>query len=368
MKPKLMITLSVAFLSIFMHNCESLVNRFEATEKAQCYRANHVVSFPTIIDTIKVMTWNIRFGARRILWFGDSCGDRVILTKEEVLAGLEGIARKIYEEKPDIVFLQEVDVDCKRTAYIDQVQWLLDNTDLNYGAYASMWQAQVVPSDGLGRLNTGQAIISRWKIQSAERIQLALRSDQDALTRYFYLRRNLLKTRIAIPNVENFYALNIHAEAFSTDDTKQKHIQRCLEELQRLDEDGAYFILGGDFNLLPPGSDSTDYCDEDACSGEHFHKAKDNPQHKEGSNYTPEITWMQPLYDQFKSAVPLSDYLANQSLYFTHTTNHPDGFWNRKLDYLFTNTEFVSGSDSTHQEAMMESDHCPVTAKWRIPR
>ena len=355
-------------LVLFFIGCESLVTRFEDVEDGVMYKAEQITTAPVSVDTLTVMTWNIRFAAGRMDWFGDCCGDRVDLTRSEVLTGLERIASFIETVQPDILFLEEVDVESKRTEYIDEMQWLLDHTYFNYGAYASMWQSQVVPSDGIGRINTGNAVLSRWKITDAERIQLALRGDQDALTRYFYLRRNLLKTRIALPGKDNFYAVVIHAEAFSTDDTKQKHVSRCVKELQKIVDQNGIFILGGDFNLLPPGSDSTDFCDEDGCPDEHFHGANDDPQHKDGSNYTPEITWLQPMYDGFSPAVQLADYQANQANYFTHTTNHPDGVWNRKLDYMFTNTQFIPGSVITHQEATIESDHCPVSAKWEVPQ
>ena len=176
------------------------------------------------------MTWNVRFGAARIPWFGDSCGDRVIMTKSEVIAHLENIADYINSVQPDILLLQEVDVESKRSGYIDQVQWFLDNTSFNYGAYASMWQAQFIPSDGLGRVDVGNAILSRWEITDAERIQLPLRTDQDGLTQYFYLRRNILKTRIDVPN-RDFYAVCTHTTAFATDDTKQKHIEMFYETI-----------------------------------------------------------------------------------------------------------------------------------------
>ena len=97
---------------------------------------------------------------------------------------------------------------------------------MNYAAYASMWKAQVIPSDGIGRIDAGNVVMSKWEIEEAERIQLPLRTDQDALIQMFYLRRNVLKTKIDIPGQNNFYAVNIHATAFATDDTKQRHIDK----------------------------------------------------------------------------------------------------------------------------------------------
>ena len=70
-----------------------------------------------------VMTWNIRFVAGRIPWFGDSNGSRVILSEKEVLTQLRRVAAKLKDVQVDILLLQEVDVKSKRSAYIDQVQW-----------------------------------------------------------------------------------------------------------------------------------------------------------------------------------------------------------------------------------------------------
>ncbi len=348
-------------------SCSSLVTNFDDVEEAHLYASSRNHTPAAAADTLTAMTWNIRFGAgRETPWFGDSCGDRVILAESEVTPVLQGLARQINALQPDILLIQEIDIESKRTAYIDELQWLLDHTYFDYGAYASMWQAQYVPSDGLGRINTGQAILSRWPIRDAERIQLPLRRDQDNLTRYFYLRRNILKVRIELPNHGCFWVLNLHADAFSTDDTKRQHIIRFKEELDILQKQGAAFIAGGDFNMLPPGSDSTDFCLKDRCQGEHFHAPGDNPLHKEGSNYTPEKEWLTGMYASYYPAVPLAAYAAGQSSYFTHATDRT-AQWDRKIDYLFSNSAWLPGSDITHQELLKLSDHVPVSARWAVP-
>ncbi len=356
-------------LLILAAACAPLVYDFDSSEKAVSYQSQKIELPPdSAANTLTIMTWNIRFGAGRLPWFGDACGNRVILTETEVKTNLNCIAEKINEIQPDILFLQEVDVQSKRTAYLDEMQWLLDHTELNYGAFASMWHVQFIPSDGLGRMNMGTAILSRWPLKNMERIALPLRSDQDALTQYFYLRRCIVKAQVVLPGVDKLYAVGVHTAAFSTDNTKQKHIERFLQELNNLDDAGIPFVAGGDLNTLPPGSDSTDFCMEDACSGESFHHAGDKPFHKEGSDYTKEIGWLDDLYTHYHSAVPRWEYPYHQSAYFTHTTNHPNGFWNRKLDYLFSNHFFISDSDKTHQEATHCSDHAPVSVKWRVPK
>lgn len=352
-------------LLIFI-SCEPLVTTFDDKEDAILYKSSSMQAPPDQVTRIKVMIWNIRFGAGRIPWFGDSCGDRVILSEKEVKHNLQAIADFIDTVQPDILLINEIDIESKRTAYIDQVQWLLNNTYFNYGAYASNWKSQFIPSDGLGRMNMGNAVLSKWKISEAVRIKLPLRGDQDALTEYFYLRRNILKTKINLPGIDNFYVIATHLSAFSTDDTKQKQVEALIETLENSDDQDAFFILGGDLNLVPPNATKTDYCIEDKCSDESFHESGDDPYHKEGSYFTPEITWLQPIYNMYQPAISLLDYINDENQYFTHSPK-TDQFWDRKLDYLFTNELWITGSDSTYQNAFDLSDHAPVSAEWELP-
>jgi endonuclease/exonuclease/phosphatase family metal-dependent hydrolase len=349
-------------LFIFIISCDPLVTEFSSDEPPKEYTAKNLVSAPNK-DTLTVATWNIRFGIGRANWFGDSCGDLVLFDNETIIDGLELLAQKITEMDADILLLQEVDTDSKRSAYIDQVQWLLDHTSMNYGVYASMWEVQFVPSDGLGRVNTGNAILSKWPLSEAERIQLSLRGDQDALTKAFYVRRNVLKAVVNYPG-NPFWAVDIHASAFSNDDTKQKQFLEFKDVLDEINSKGEIFVAGGDLNELPPGATKNNYCEEDRCPDE-------LPEDDEGCDFSNETTWINPLYDTYVPSVSLVDYQQNEQLYFTHASTHDINDeryqWNRKLDYLFTNTAWVPRSEITHQEAQLESDHVAVSAKWVVP-
>ena len=349
-------------LFIFIISCDPLVTEFSSDEPPKEYTAKNLVSAPNK-DTLTVATWNIRFGIGRANWFGDSCGDLVLFDNETIIDGLELLAQKITDMDADILLLQEVDTDSKRSAYIDQVQWLLDHTSMNYGVYASMWEVQFVPSDGLGRVNTGNAILSKWPLSEAERIQLSLRGDQDALTKAFYVRRNVLKAVVNYPG-NPFWAVDIHASAFSNDDTKQKQFLEFKDVLDEINSKGELFVAGGDLNELPPGATKNNYCEEDRCPDE-------LPEDDEGCDFSNETTWINPLYDTYVPSVSLVDYQQNEQLYFTHASTHDINDeryqWNRKLDYLFTNTAWVPRSEITHQEAQLESDHVAVSAKWVVP-
>ena len=117
-------------------------------------------------------------------------------------------------------------------------------------------------------VHDGNAILSKYEITDAERIKLSLRTDLDTLVNYGYARRNIIKAKFPelTRDGREFYAVNTHATAFATDDTKQKHINKYLETLENIQGNGDYFVAGGDLNSVPPGS-VTDFCESDKCDG-----------------------------------------------------------------------------------------------------
>ena len=359
---------TLLLFTLFIMCCEPFVTTFPDSSDAVMYEATDKTNVAYSGENIKVITWNIRFGVGRFPFFGDSCGDSVILDDGSIEKIMSNIADSINAMNADIVLLQEVDVSSKRTGYIDQVQYLLDNTHMNYGCYASMWKADYIPSGGIGRVDAGNAILSKYKLTDAERIQLRLRTDQDELIQYFYLRRNILKAKI--PELsqggKSFYAVDIHATAFATDDTKQQHIDKYVQTLATIHNNGDYFVTGGDLNSVPPGS-VTDFCESDMCEGDDYHTEGAEEYHKEGSyfeNFDGEPDLLLPLYNSYNAAIDSAD--ANLPGHFTHgpsTSYEINNIkYDRKLDYLFTNKTWVDGASRTHQAAWALSDHMPVSS------
>lgn len=343
--------------------CDPFHTGFDDLEGALAYRANAEKPAPDASAPLRVMNYNVKFGGGRIDFFFDCFGERVLMSKSEVIANLEGLAEKINQYDPDLLVLQEVDVNSKRSAFFDQLQWLLDHTQLSYGVYASQWRADFVPTDGLGAMDSGNAILSKYRLLDAERISLALRSEQPALERYFYLRRNVLRARLDVPGKNPTYVVALHADAYSKDGTKKQHIERFKQELDRLSRAGNTVIGAGDLNTLPPGTDHQVGFDDSVCTDEEFI----------ADDYREEADWLVPLYDDYTPEVPLEVYQADQSSYYSHTVDGR-GFWNRKLDYIFTNAEVVPGSGLVHQdeqhgglETMPLSDHAPVTVELVLP-
>ncbi len=349
-----------SLLAIFLQGCiPPLADTFKEVEDGIYLEKKSMTNAPSPDSTVKVMTWNIRFGIGRGPWFGDACGYKVVYSESEVMANLNLIAQKINQLQPDIALLQEVDIQSTRSAYVDQVQWLLDHTEFNYAVYGSQWKVQYIPSDGLGRMNETNLILSRWPLDKAKRIPMALRTDQIAPEQYLYERCCMVEAKVVIPGFEDFYVINIHASAFAQDSTRSKHLAAFKDRMDSISDAGLLFVAGGDLNSIPPGSAKSDFCIEHKCPGETFHVDGVEPYHKEGMYYEPEKDGMRTLYNAYSNVIPLSTYIMNQSLYFTQTPV-PEMIWDRTLDYLFTNSRWKAGASVVHQECTVESDHVPV--------
>ena len=343
--------------------CEPLVTTFEDMEGVTYYRASSIKTVEAA-DSLVVVTWNIKYGGGGLDFWFDCWGERVLMTEKEVTENLDRVAAHIVQLDPDVLLLNEVEISSRRSAYVDQVQYLLDATGLNYGVYASLWKSQFIPSDGIGRMDMGNAILSKYELSDGERIALKLRSDQDALTQYFYLHRNILTAKVAAGTNSDLYAVVIHTAAFSQDGSKQQHIDRFKEELDRFAADGALFVGGGDLNTIPPNAETRIDFGDSKCTDDDF----------QADDYTNEADWLRPLYRDYYPAIDTLIYAANDSAYFSHTTNS-NGPFTRKLDYLFTNMGdgWVAGSGQVYNLAMGSgrkrlSDHAPVSAVLVVAR
>ncbi len=343
--------------------CDPFHTTFDDIEGAETYRAREPTPVTGSAARLLVMNYNVKFGGGRIDFFFDCHGDRVLMSKREVVRNLEALVEKVNQVDPDVLVVQEVDVNSKRSAFVDQMQWLLDHSKLNYGVYASQWKADYVPSDGIGAIDSGNGILSKYPLSNAERIALDLRSDQSSLERYFYLRRNILRARVDLPGERRVEVVALHADAYGKDGTKQSHVERFERELDAAVARGELVIGAGDLNTLPPGSEQTYGFPDSVCEDEDFI----------ADDYRPDEGLLDGLYDKYSPEIPLADYRADNARYFSHTTDK-DGFWNRKLDYIFTNGEVVPGSGLVHQDeasggmdTMPLSDHAPVTVEIEVP-
>jgi endonuclease/exonuclease/phosphatase family metal-dependent hydrolase len=338
---------------------------------------------------LKVMAWNVKYGAGRIDFWFDFWGDRVQMTVDEVGTNMEAIYKLINEYDPDVMLNSEIEAGSRRSAYYDMIQGVLDHTKLNYGVYGLSWDSRYIANEGLGRLSLGNAIFSKYPITFGERIRQDDRTDQAPHVKYFYIHRAICRAVIDLGGGREVAAYSVHTEAYDTDGTKQRHISQIFDEVKK---ETRPFIVGGDFNELPP------ICDErvaNDCDGKlQLADFDDERAVAKGTDYaqppyTPHV--MKPFFDELAPSVTLEMYGAtreSQRRYFSHTTLGPDtptdadpsvkGFWNRTLDYLFVRKSDGWVADSTGvlqkpgdqgiaSDPMRLSDHAPTVGTWRLP-
>ncbi len=377
-------------LLLVLAGCEWVADPLKFTrEDVPRYKANAEHPAPPQNPTgLKVMAWNVKYGACRVDFWFDFWGDRVQLSEGEVNDCLTKVTALIKEYDPDILMAEEIEVDSKRSAYVDMVRFVLENTNLQYATFDETWNARYVPSEGVGRITLGNAIFSRYPITKAERIRQVDRTDQDFLTATFYIKRAIGRAEIDLGD-RKIAAFVVHTEAYDFDGTKQKQIQQIFDVL-KVEE--MPWVIGGDFNELPP------VCDEkaaegspDSCEGKLRlagfldERASSKGTEYEQPPYTPSV--MKQFYDSYEPSISLSRYgvgEAAQSPYFTHTVLGPDGVndegvpgrWNRTLDYLFirkgeswTNTDVLqeAGRLGITGDPLRLSDHAPVVGTWGLP-
>ncbi len=377
-------------LFLLLAGCEWVADPMKFTrEDVPRYKANAEHPAPIANPTgLKVMAWNVKYGACRVDFWFDFWGDRVQLSESEVTDCLAKVSALIKEYDPDVLMTEEIEVDSKRSAYVDMVRFILENTNLQYATFDETWNTRYIPQEGVGRITLGNAIFSRYPITKAERIRQVDRTDQDPLTSTFYIKRAIGRAEIDLGD-RKVAAFVVHTEAYDNDGTKQKQIQQIFDVLK---EEALPWVIGGDFNELPPVCDekaeagSPESCEGKLkLSGYLDERASSKGTEYEQPPYTPSV--MKKFYDSYEPFIPLARYgvgEAAQLPYFTHTLLGPDGVndegepgrWNRTLDYLFirkgeswSNTDVLQGPGrlGITGDPSRLSDHAPIAGTWGLP-
>jgi len=293
-------------------------------------------------DEITVVSWNIHYGGGPTLAVGRG------QTRSEVIEFLDAIAAEIRTWGADIVALQEVDRGALRSFDIDQLQWLAEATGMKYAAWTPTWDANWVPHPGLnpaehiGRVYSGQAILSRFPITSAEHIRLPQPSETGALYNLFYLHRHLTDATIAAGPAHNIRVVNAHLEAFEASN-RMEHAQQTIEQIGTTTQ---HTILLGDMNCTPP----------EAQLRKNF---PDEPDTDMSADNTIEQLRSTPGISE---VVPQRVYAAAEDAWFTFPAHAP----NRRLDYIFHGEGLTLVRAEVPQMDSPPSDHLPVVARFRL--
>ncbi len=292
-------------------------------------------------DTLRILSYNMHYGVGA---YDDFDRRRTQAELDEVL---QGLIRLIETLQPDVVLLQEVDYDSARTRGMNQLRIIAKGAGLRYMAPVSTWKKGYVPfpywppSLHYGRIDSGQAVLSRFPIVSNRRLHLPKPQAKPFYYNLFYLNRTLQHVQVDVAGrILDVY--NVHTEAYDQDN-RLLHAQIIREKLKLWG--GEWLVLAGDFNAIPP----------EATLRKDF---PDEPETDMTSDRS--ISVLRKL--GLREIIEESRYKENEQAALSFPAFKP----NRRLDYLFFSKNFQMKEGRIAKEAGELSDHLPTFAvlKW----
>ena len=204
-------------------------------------------------EELRILSWNIGYaglGAGSD-FFMDGGKDVRSADEAQVMAYLDGIRASVLALEPDVVMLQEVDLDSGRTYRIDESAYLA----LDASAHAMNYACDFVPIPipPMGRVYSGVFTTTQeLQIDEAERISLPCPFQWPV--RVANIKRCLLASYIPIEGSDKYLvAVNLHLEAYDSGEGKIAQTRVLKEFIEGEYAKGNYVIAGGDFNQIFPG-------------------------------------------------------------------------------------------------------------------
>ncbi len=227
----------------------------EAVEEAEAY--DSAATKPLAKENaIKLLSFNTGYAGlgEEADFFMDGGKNTRTGDESTVRKNLEGIGGIIADSNADILLLQEVDVDSKRSFGIDEREYYLAGAQC-CAAFALNYSCKYVPFPlpTIGRVNSGLMTVSDYEIAASERV--ALPCPFSWPIRAANLKRCLLVSYFDIEGTDaKLVVANLHLEAYDNGEGKVAQTQMLREFLQAEYEKGNYVIAGGDFNQTFPGT------------------------------------------------------------------------------------------------------------------
>lgn len=202
-------------------------------------------------DTLSILTWNIGYcGLGEDADFFMDGGSHVSSqTREQVLDNLAFVQEELQQVNPDIAFLQEVDIDSKRSYGTNQMEALEDSLADFDSTFALNYKAMYIPYPipCIGRVEAGLGTFSQYEIEEATRISLPCPFSYPV--RIAMLKRCIVENRIPIEGTnQELVVYNVHLEAYDDGEGRREQAQILYDVMKKEVDAGNYVIAGGDFN------------------------------------------------------------------------------------------------------------------------
>lgn len=204
-------------------------------------------------EPFTVLSWNIGYGALgdNADFFMDGGESVVTADSDRVQYNMDGITDMMSAIDPDIALIQEADRDSARSHGLNEYELLQSRSSDYSSSFASNFKVAFLPYPvpPIGKVDSGIATFSKYKLASAERIQLPIPFKWPV--RMANLKRCLLVSRTPVKGSHNELVLiNLHLEAYDSGEGKKMQTKMLADILNEEFKKGNYVIAGGDFNQI----------------------------------------------------------------------------------------------------------------------
>ncbi|NLG82404.1 MAG: endonuclease [Bacilli bacterium] len=178
-------------------------------------------------------------------------------SKEVVETYLNGIKNLLIGNPADIYMLQEVDLNSRRSYYINEAKEIEELLGNDYNStFAYNYKAKFVPfpvsfTNYLGRVESGLLTLTKYQVNSSHRYQFPGAFSWPVRT--VNLKRAMMVNVLPINNSsKELIVVNLHMSAYDDGSLRAQEMQMLKEFLIEQSEKGNYVIVGGDFNQTFP--------------------------------------------------------------------------------------------------------------------
>lgn len=292
-------------------------------------------------EFLKIASYNIHFG------IGIDIKTKKT-EKNNYIKRLNEIANILKKIDADVVLLQEVDFNSKRSSNINQGEYLAQQAGYKYMSISPTLRKKIHPSFNkiIGRIEHGLCVLSKYPIDHSENIIFQLTDEIPFIFKWLFDPHGAQKCSIKF-NSSKINIINLHLDPWSQ--LKREEQVELIKE-NWLSHAEFPTIIGGDFNALSPNSKKEG------------HYLKDAPWFIDKAKWDikNEVTIPTILHSGFKEADPT--ILSLKKSNFTYPADAPK----EKIDFIFSGNKTKIIKGFVFKEAKDASDHLPIVAEIKI--
>ena len=214
----------------------------------------------------RISSSNIGFGAYSddYSFFMDGGTESWAFSEDAVYENITGEMSNVCSLNPDIMLIQEVDVDSTRSYHVNELELVTSLLEENLSDSFNYTFAQNYDSPFLfypltqphGKSKAGLMTVTNYEITSSIRRSLPI---EEGFSKFYDLDRCYSKNYISLSNGSQLVVYNVHLSAYTTDpSTAENQVIMLNEDMLSEYNAGNYVIAGGDMNKDLLG-DSTQY-------------------------------------------------------------------------------------------------------------